>query len=185
MHVNSGTPILLQTATARISKENSCVNTNVRIILDSGSQRSYIVQRVALELNLPIEHTEPMIIQAFGSTNNKATDCQAVKFNLMTQAGENINMTAYSVPVICSPVIKQTVIEAQQKYNHLSNLQLADPITGNENAHIDVLIGSDQYWKLVTGCVIKGEQGPTAIHTRLGWVLSGPMNDEQARFSTK
>ena len=46
-----------------------------------------------------------------------------------------------------------------------------------------MLIGSDYYWELVTGRVIRGAQGPTAIHTKLGWVLSGPvplMNSEQS-----
>ena len=40
---------------------------------------------------------------------------------------------------------------------------------------MDVLIGSDHYWKLVTGEVIRKGDGPMAIWTRLGWVLSGPV----------
>ncbi len=39
---------------------------------------------------------------------------------------------------------------------------------------IDVLIGSDYYWELVTGNVCEGPTGPIALHTKLGWVLSGP-----------
>ena len=39
---------------------------------------------------------------------------------------------------------------------------------------IDLLIGSDHYWKLVTGKVVKGGGRLTAIETKLGWVLSGP-----------
>jgi len=178
MYVSAGTPILLQTAQAQASGENSTVNMKVRIILDGGSQRSYIVDKVRAALNLPTEHTEPMLIQAFGSTSEKPIDCHAVKLDLKTQDGGSINISAYSVPFICTPVIKQTVLEAQEKYNHLANLKLADPILGNNDAQIDLLIGSDQYWKLVTGCVIKGESGPTAIHTKLGWVLSGPMEDD-------
>ena len=41
---------------------------------------------------------------------------------------------------------------------------------------VDILVGSDQYWQLVSGKVLRGEDGPTAIQTRLGWVLSGPTN---------
>ena len=37
-----------------------------------------------------------------------------------------------------------------------------------------VLIGCDYYWELVTGNVCRSEHGPTAIHTKLGWVLSDP-----------
>ena len=41
----------------------------------------------------------------------------------------------------------------------------------------DIHIGCDQYWNLVTGEVRRGEKGPTAINTRLGWVLSGPVEE--------
>ena len=39
---------------------------------------------------------------------------------------------------------------------------------------IDILIGSDYYWQLVTGSICRGTSGPVAVHTKLGWVLSGP-----------
>ena len=38
---------------------------------------------------------------------------------------------------------------------------------------MDILIGSDYYWNLVTGHTIRGSQSPTAVHIKLGWVLSG------------
>lgn len=38
---------------------------------------------------------------------------------------------------------------------------------------VDVLIGSDYYRQFTTGKVLHGDSGPVAIHTRLGWVLSG------------
>jgi hypothetical protein len=178
MYVNTGTPILLQTAQAQVSRENSTVSMNVRIILDGGSQRSYVSDKVKSALNLPVEHKESMLIQAFGSTSEELTDCPFVKLDIKTQDGENINIAAYSVPLICTPVVRQTVLEAQERYEHLANLNMADPITGEQDAEIDLLIGSDQYWKLVTGCVIKGKSGPTALHTKLGWVLSGPMEED-------
>jgi len=33
----------------------------------------------------------------------------------------------------------------------------------------------NHYWKLVTGGVISGRDGPTAIQIKVGWVLSGPV----------
>ena len=39
---------------------------------------------------------------------------------------------------------------------------------------MDILIGCDHYWDLVTGSISRSENGPTGIHTKLGWVLSGP-----------
>ena len=44
---------------------------------------------------------------------------------------------------------------------------------------IDMLIGSDYYWDLTTGETIRGEGGPIAIHTKLGWVLSGLVDSQE------
>ena len=50
---------------------------------------------------------------------------------------------------------------------------------------IDLLIGADYYWSLVTGNICKGDGGPTAIQTRLGWVISGSsIPDESNQFIT-
>ena len=43
---------------------------------------------------------------------------------------------------------------------------------------VDVLIGSDYYWEYVTKSVRRGVGGPAAIHTKLGWMLSGPLHDK-------
>ncbi|PFX11629.1 hypothetical protein AWC38_SpisGene24559 [Stylophora pistillata] len=43
---------------------------------------------------------------------------------------------------------------------------------------IDILIGSDYYWDIVTGESIRGEFGPTAINSKFGWLLSG-LTEEQ------
>ena len=40
----------------------------------------------------------------------------------------------------------------------------------------EVLIGSDNYWQLVTGTVVRGGDGLVAIQTKLGWVLTGPVS---------
>ena len=43
-----------------------------------------------------------------------------------------------------------------------------------------MLIGSDYYWDLVTGSICKGDGGLTAVHTKLGWVLSGPASAQDS-----
>ena len=53
-------------------------------------------------------------------------------------------------------------------------LEIADFSSFSSTLPVDVLIGLDYYWELVTGNVSRGSSGPTAIHTKLGWVLSGP-----------
>ena len=38
----------------------------------------------------------------------------------------------------------------------------------------NVLIGSDYYWDFVTGEIVRGDFGPTAVNSKFGWLLSGP-----------
>jgi len=63
-------------------------------------------------------------------------------------------------------------------YVHLAGLELADDseCQDKDSSSIDVLIGSDHYWKLVTGEIHQGEQDPVAIRSKLGWLLSGSMD---------
>lgn len=83
--------------------------------------------------------------------------------------------SSYSVPLICEPLTVQTVALAKNMYDHLRGRHLADYSTESAPADVDVLIGSDQYWQVVTVEVRKEDWGPMAIHTRQRWVLSGPI----------
>ena len=80
----------------------------------------------------------------------------------------------FSVAHICDPLTAQPISLCAEMYSHLSKLDLADVSNGETQLEIDVLIGSDYYWELTTGKIRRGQSGPVAIHTRLGWVLSGP-----------
>ena len=51
---------------------------------------------------------------------------------------------------------------------------MADSWDGKSAVDIEMLIGADCYWDLTTGHTCRGDSGPVAIQTKLGWVLSGP-----------
>ena len=54
----------------------------------------------------------------------------------------------------------------QSSFDHLSGLKLAD--SGHEG-QIDILVGSDWYWELVTSKVKVGNSGePVGVKTKLG-----------------
>ena len=71
-----------------------------------------------------------------------------------------------------SPVHNQVLGDIPVLHDSISGLDLADNC--NSSASIDVLLGADVYWTVVTGEVRRADNGPVAIATRLGWVLSGP-----------
>ena len=78
--------------------------------------------------------------------------------------------------MICEPLPRQTIQFAQEKYKHLSELILANNCSGDEDSHIDILTGADNYHKIATGRIIRGETNePIAMSTRLGYVLIGEL----------
>ena len=86
-------------------------------------------------------------------------------------------MSAYVVPVICTPPSNQCLQVAIEQYPYLADLELAESVS-NSQEKIGILIGADYYWTFMTGHSRRGESnGPVAIHTKLGWVLLGPINN--------
>ena len=83
-------------------------------------------------------------------------------------------MPFLSVPLICEPLSNQPISNVAEHCEYLSGLDLADRC-GTDIMEIDMLIGLDNYWKLVTGKVIYEGEGPIAVQTKLGWVLCGPV----------
>lgn len=150
----------------------------VRLMLDGGSQRSYLTQRVRDALGLQAEHTEKVQIKTFGSDNVTTKTVEVVKLAISLKTGNTIQLMFSTVLMICEPLSCQPIAYTKEKYSHLSDLDLADSSRVGDELEIDALIGSDNYWQLVTGQIIHGKTGPTAINTHLGWVLSGPVSSD-------
>ena len=176
LYVSATTPVLLQTANAlTYNPRNSAAKVKARLILDSGSQRTYVSARLREHLNLPAESSQRISIKTFGSTKENSQCVDVVRLCVATDQGEGVELSAFVVPIICDPLQSQSIAQATQTYAHLSGLKLADQGTYEDEVEVDILVGSDQYWSLVSGRVVRGEHGPTAIETKLGWVLSGPI----------
>ena len=91
---------------------------------------------------------------------------------LQGRSGEDIEIQVLSFPVICSPL--QTAVVVDQ-YPHLRNLDVADEDTDKGRSDsIDILLGTDYYWQVVSGDIIRGDSGPVALNSHFGWLVSGP-----------
>ena len=167
--------VLLQTAQASVyNPHKPQPSLRVQAILDSGSQRSYVTNKVKNALSLSPEGTQMLSIASFGSERRWPTMCEVVCVAMEVNHGSELELTMFSVPHICEPLTVQPISLCAATCDHLAQLELADSCSDDSTLEVDVLIGSDYYWDLATGEVRRGESGPVAINTRLGWVLSGP-----------
>lgn len=180
-HVSSENSVLLQTARADVcSPGDDSMTENIRLVFDTGSQKSYVNRSLKDALNLKVIGKERLLIKTFGDETARVKTCDIVQLAMKTVDGMEVYISAYVVPKICSPITKQVLTKAVSQYEHLRGLQLADYENGEEvskDKQVDLLIGNDMYYLLVEGEIIKGEEmnGPVATKTRLGWVVSGPV----------
>ena len=170
---NKGT-VLLQTARTTATNSDGSRSSRVRILFDSGSQRPYISNRLKTTLKLKPVKNETLNLNTFGNSKFRKQNCDLVELNLEDKDHAKVTIKAPSFPVICSSLRSRINV---QEFSHLDGLELADDIEHDGNEEIDVLIGSDYYWIVVTGETKKGESGPVAVSSKLGWLLSSSLND--------
>ena len=131
---------------------------------------TYITDSLKIRLGLSPIQKEKLNLNIFGDSKFKTQNWDVVSVRLCRSGTENLN--ALSFPTICSSVPSPVDLSA---YPMLSELELADhDATFNQN-HIDILIGSDFYWSLVTGEIIRTKGELIAACSTLGWLISGPV----------
>ena len=118
---------------------------------------------------------QTLSIATFGASSEQTRVCVTVNVDLCLKGYPPVLLSLYVVPTICDPLASQPIAICIEKTHSLNGLDFADYSDGKSSSHVDILICSDYYWELVTGSVCRSEKGPTAVHTKLGWVLSGPM----------
>ncbi|XP_065896204.1 uncharacterized protein [Dysidea avara] len=172
LHLASNQTCLLKTAVATISTGGVCVESN--ILFDEGSQRSFLAKGLADCLQVQPHDTVELSLSTFGTGTSRTGKFDVATINLHSISGHLIPLTVLIVPTIAAPIhtVNQKSIA---NLPYLNGLRLAHPISSGEQFYITLLIGADQYWKIVEDHVIRGN-GPTAVGSKLGYLLSGPLD---------
>ena len=160
----------------KVSTRQNNTEVVARMIFDSGSERSFVSNRIAKQLSLKSIGKQQLSISTFGASTDSLEKKNYDVVNLSLTGttptkNELVQFNAISVPYICAPLSNHAVNFTKTKYEHLRDLDLAE--TGEGVGQVDILIGSDVYWKVFSGKVIRGDVGPVALDTKFGWVLNG------------
>ena len=160
----------LKTVIATVVGAGSQSEANV--LFDEGSQRSFLTEKLVSELALTPHKSEHISLSSFGADRPLYKQMDAVLFQIRTTTGELVQLSALVVPKIATPISNPLDTNVLQ-LPHLQGLPLAHPVTAAENFEISLLIGADYYWELVGDHIVRGT-GPTAMSSKLGYLLSGP-----------
>lgn len=178
--LSSGEIVLMLTAQAKIISPDSDEESNVRILLDSGSQRTYITENFAKSLYLRRYSEQEIRIVTFGSEQSKVIKTVSTKLKIKLKNGNDLLITANIVPTITGTIYRKPVNLCKQDIfkSMTQHLNLADTLpTEVETDTIQLLIGNDYYLDIVLPHRLEIQPGLYLISSQLGWILSGRTTD--------
>lgn len=168
--------VLLQTA--QVWVDGPYRKRLARCLLDGGSQRSFVTEHISRELKLEVIGEEEVTIYPFGGAANVTKKKRRlVRVWLRSQHSRKEHcVEALEIEDICTDrlVLPDSLI----KTAGLAELELADvtlPPACKPTQAIEILVGADYYWKIVSGDVRKLEGSLSAVKTDFGWTLHGPI----------
>ena len=110
-------------------------SAEAKILLDEGSQRSFITQDLAKSLALQPHTQEKINISSFGTTCPTSRTLDTAIINLRTRSGETLRLSVLIVLFIATPLQNTCCINVTS-LPHLHNLQLAHPLTADREFKI-------------------------------------------------
>ncbi|KAH9371706.1 hypothetical protein HPB48_016707 [Haemaphysalis longicornis] len=147
----------------------------VRVLLYSGSQRTFIRRDLSRTLRCPVRGVEDLSLVTFGDSRPRSSvRCNRVAVTLKSQHdGRRITIEALEVPeidAVTSPPVNADVLRWQGRNLTAADVRLAD--THLED-RVSILIGSESYWKVSSGRIWRLNPNLTASETSFGWTLQG------------
>ena len=171
------TKVLFQTANAYIT-DFGCRH-RVKVVFDTCSDRSYITNKASDKIKFH-SHDEKIEIKGYNAKSDglKTYNVMHAVIESITRPNTRRSVNLIRTDQICAPIKRGVVPRVFLECPYLSGLDLAEDYTASKSEEIDVLIGLDAYWSLVTGRVRRRKDNPIAVETILGWMLQANTEHE-------
>ncbi|XP_075150527.1 uncharacterized protein LOC142224630 [Haematobia irritans] len=181
VHVNyasNSEVILLRTALVQIVLRGELFT--VRALIDPGSQRTFVSERLMQLLHIPSRRAQFEIFGIGGQNQTANKECEICLYSYRYDLKFSINAIVLPKVTQRLPARSFTVPNPRD----LHDIDLADP-NFNKSAQIDLILGNDSERFINIDGVRKNVCGDTsAYNTVFGWVLSGPMEAEEVHVFT-
>lgn len=179
-NLNCSDEVFLQTIWLTVRGNGG--SKRVRALLDSGSQRSYILQKTAEQLNLRPEGHVQVSHSLFGGVKNiQKHDKYQINLSGVHTSHAETTIKVFGQKTICGkvPHVSKGPCLSELKLKKIYINDLSDKVH-----EIELLIGADYYGQLLTGRIEYLENGLVAMETMYGWTLSGSINMPSAAESS-
>lgn len=169
-------PTLLATSRAVILKEDGGHHA-VRLLIDQGSELSFISEEVVRLLKLHRNAASIPLVGIGGTYSGRTRGTVSIQLQSIYDSEAICTIHAFILQRLTT---KLPPFDANcRPWPHISELQLADP-DFFRSGPIHLILGSDNYGSIIMPGLIKGDpSSPTAQQTIFGWILSGPISDDE------
>lgn len=145
----------------------------VRILLDPGSELSFITEEIVNKLKLTRKNASIPLLGIGKVKSGRTRGVVKIDLSAVNDDATRCTLQAYILPRLTCHIPTFTV-DANVMLS-MQNLQLADPEFGRPGP-IHLIIGSDFYNKIILPEIIPATAfSPLAQLTIFGWALSGPV----------
>lgn len=173
--LSSDEQVLMQTATVEVENLQKSKKVTTRLLLDTGSQRTYITNELAEKLRLPITGSETLTVYTFSASKPRELHTPVTGLRLLTKDGSSLHLRVNVIPKITGNL--QRAYFNPEKFSHLlKDIPLADSVTSTEEtANIELLLGNDYYCDIFSGDISMKAVSPglNVMESKLGWILTG------------
>ena len=170
---------VLQTARIRLQTDSGIVLATA--LFDSGSDRSYATSSLVQKCSPSLVSHVSLQFASFACHSPNAKQCALYTFNVYDANDSVFALNAFEIPVICPPMHSSLVSPSLLSTLH----PWADDYGSNRDVQVDLLIGLDLYWRLLSGPVRHLQPGLVAQHSVFGWVLSGSNSSNTSPISSQ
>uniref|UniRef100_A0A914V113 Integrase catalytic domain-containing protein n=1 Tax=Plectus sambesii TaxID=2011161 RepID=A0A914V113_9BILA len=152
------------------------------IFFDSGSQRSFITQRLAEKLKLKVQREENLSVFTFAAKKPQQLKAPLVQFGVTFKDGTVKIIQASALEMLTNKLQRQALkSEDLQLFKQFSSNDMADELTSKNEAVVpDILIGSDYFWEFLEPKEkIKCPSGLYLIPSKVGLLIGGKREVER------
>ena len=172
---------MLQTANALVTDKSETQVCAIKVLLDTGSQQTFIMHRLVGELKLEPVREINMEIISFSSKKERVMKVKEYELNIKNMDSSSSKIIkCLCVPKVCPNIKGKSVKQELKKHDFIKTLKLADAGISPE-CSIHLLIGPYFYWDFVTGETKEALEkiNLVAISSISPWLISRPMEFNQ------
>jgi hypothetical protein len=164
--------IVLKTAIVSVVAQKGVITANA--IIDEGSQRTLITRKLAKLLKIKNSSQEYLLLSGSTGLSCGPQMYEVIEFALIDGEGDSLFIKVIVVDKVAKP-LEDSNRRRINSLPHLRVLDLAHPTVKRKVFQADLILGVDFYWSIVQDEKPIRVDGPVAVRSKIGYLVSGPL----------